>query len=281
MLFFSLIDYRIYKGKLADIAIIASIVMLAMVLVPGLGMTVKGSTRWLRLGFSFQPSEIMKIALIVFLAAKLSKDPKKNKQFWKGIAPLLGVVLVICFLLYKEPHMSAIGITCFISAIMIFVSGMQMKQILLAAPPVLIVGVWYLIQEPYRVERIVSFLDPWKDMLDSGWQAVQSLYAIGSGGLFGVGLGNSTQKYMYIPEPHNDFIFSIFAEEFGFIGVVFVIFLFGVFIWRGITIAMKAPDMFGTLLAIGITSLIAIQALLKIAIVSALFPVTRNTTSIL
>ncbi len=129
-------------------------------------------------------------------------------------------------------------------------------------------------QEEYRVQRLVGFLDPWSDLLDTGWQAVQSLYAVGSGGLFGVGIGNSTQKYMYMSEPHNDFIFAIWAEEFGFVGVVFVLVLFGIFIWRGMTIALKAQDMFGTLLALGITTLIAVQALLNIAIVSALFPVT-------
>lgn len=277
MIFFSFFDYRLFSGKLANIGIVVAIVLLALVLVPGVGITIKGATRWIRIpgiGFRFQPSEVMKIALIVFLAARLSKDPKKNKKFWKGIFPLLAVAGVICLLLYKEPHMSAIGIVCMVSAVMIFVGGMQMKQILIAAPPILVVGLIYLIQEPYRVKRLVSFLDPWEDMLDTGWQAVQALYAVGSGGLFGVGLGNSTQKYMYIPEPHNDFIFAILAEELGLIGAIFVLILFGIFIWRGITIAMKAPDMFGTLLAIGITSLVAIQALLNIAIVCALFPVT-------
>lgn len=274
MTIISFIDYRIYKGKIADLAIIGSIVLLALVLVPGVGQTIKGATRWIKIGISFQPSEIMKIALIIFLAAKLSKDPKKNKKFFKGILPILAVIGVICVLLYKEPHMSAIGIVCMVSAVMIFVGGMQMKQIMIAAPPILIVGIIYLLQEPYRVKRLVGFLNPWDDLLDSGWQAVQALYAVGSGGLFGVGLGNSTQKYMYIPEPHNDFIFAILSEELGFIGAISVIALFGVFIWRGITIAMKAPDMFGSLLAVGITSLVAIQALLNIAIVCALFPVT-------
>lgn len=274
MFFFSFIDYRIYKGKLANIGIIGGIGLLALVLVPGFGVTVKGATRWLNIGFSFQPSEIVKIAIIVYLAAQLSKNPKKNKKFWKGIVPHLAVIGVICLLLYKEPHYSAIGIICMVSAVIIFTSGMKMTQIIVAAPPIILVGIVYLLQEEYRVQRIVSFLDPWQDLLDTGWQAVQSLYAVGSGGLFGVGLGNSTQKYMYIPEPQNDFIFSIWAEEAGFVGVILVLALFGIFIWRGITIAMKSPDMFGTLLAIGITSLVAIQALLNIAIVSALFPVT-------
>ncbi len=216
----------------------------------------------------------MKIALIVFLADRFSRDPKKNKQFIKGICPQLVVVGIIALLLYKEPHYSALGITCMVAAIMIFTAGMKLSQILAIGPPILAVGVYYLLQEPYRVKRLQYVFRPWEDMLDSGWQAMQSLYAIGTGGLFGVGLGNSTQKYMYIPEPHNDFIFSIWAEETGFVGVVFVCILFAILIWRGITIAMKAPDMFGTLLAIGIISLIAVQVILNIAIVSATFPVT-------
>ena len=126
----------------------------------------------------------------------------------------------------------------------------------------------------YRLERVVSFLDPWKDAQDSGWQIIQSLYAIGSGGLFGVGLGNSKQKYLYISEPHNDFIFAVLAEELGFFGCVIVIALFGIFIWRGILIAMKAPDMFGSLLATGITSLIGIQVIMNIAVVTSSMPVT-------
>ncbi len=274
MIVVSMIDYKIYRGRIADIAIIVSIVLLILVLVPGIGRTVKGATRWVYLGFQFQPSEIMKIGLIVFLAAKLSKDPKKNKNFIKGILPYLAVVGLICFLLYKEPHYSALGITVIVTAIMIFTAGMRIRDIIVMGVPTLAVLVFFLVQEEYRVKRLLSFFDPWQDLLDSGWQAVQSLYAVGSGGLFGVGLGNSTQKYMYIPEPQNDFIFSIWAEEMGFVGVVFVVLLFGIFIWRGITIALNAPDMFGSLLAIGITSLVGVQSMLNIMIVSALFPVT-------
>lgn len=226
------------------------------------------------MGFQFQPSEIMKIALIIFLADRLSRDPKKNKQFIKGICPYLAVVGVICVLLYKQPHYSALGITAMVSMIMIFAAGMKLSQIIGFGALALPVGIYYLLQEPYRVKRIQYVFRPWEDMLDSGWQAMQSLYALGSGGIFGMGLGNSTQKYMYIPEPHTDFIFSIWAEETGFFGVVVVCILFAILIWRGMTIAMKAPDMFGTLLAIGIVSLIAVQVVLNIAIVSATFPVT-------
>ena len=131
-----------------------------------------------------------------------------------------------------------------------------------------------IIAEPYRLQRVLTFLDPWKDPTDTGWQVIQSLYAIGSGGLFGAGLGQSKQKYLYLPEPHNDFIFSVLAEELGFVGCVFVIVLFAIFIWRGILIAMKAPDMFGSLVAAGITALVGIQVVINIAVVTSSMPAT-------
>ena len=135
-------------------------------------------------------------------------------------------------------------------------------------------AIFLIVKEPYRLQRVITFLDPWKDATGDGWQVIQSLYAIGSGGLFGAGLGESKQKYLYIPEPHNDFIFSILGEELGFIGCVVVIILFAILIWRGILIAMKAPDMFGSLLAIGITALIAIQVVINIAVVTSSMPAT-------
>jgi len=131
-----------------------------------------------------------------------------------------------------------------------------------------------IVKSPYRLKRVVSFLDPWKDATDTGWQVIQSLYAIGSGGLFGVGLGDSKQKYLYIPEPHNDFIFSIIGEELGFVGCTVIIVLFAIFIWRGILIAMRAPDMFGSLVAVGITALIGIQVIINIAVVTSSMPAT-------
>ena len=167
--------------------------------------------------------------------------------------------------------MVIIGIVC----VMMVIAGCKMWQMIV---PGCAVGIPALIAliifEPYRLKRVTTFLNPWSDAKGDGWQVIQSLYAIGSGGLFGVGLGNSKQKYLYISEPHNDFIFAVLAEELGFIGCVAVIVLFGIFIWRGILIAMKAPDMFGSLLATGITSLIGIQAIINIAVVTSSIPVT-------
>ena len=156
-------------------------------------------------------------------------------------------------------------------------SGCKIKYFIVFGIPLAVIGVAALLfksGQGFRMTRVLTFFDPWQDISGDGWQVVQSLYAIGSGGLFGVGLGDSTQKYSYIPEPHNDFIFAVLAEELGFIGCTIVIVLFAILIWRGITIAMKAPDMFGSLLAAGITSMIAIQVLINIAVVTASMPVT-------
>ena len=184
---------------------------------------------------------------------------------------LLGV---IAGLLLFEPHMSATVIILIISASIMFSAGLSWKYIIPVGIGGVAACVVLALTAEYRMKRVMIFLDPWQDKLGDGWQIIQSIYAIASGGLFGVGLGKSTQKYMYIPEPHNDFIFAILSEELGFIGALGVIALFAIFIWRGIVIAMKAPDMFGTLLAVGITTMVGIQALLSIAVVSSAIPVT-------
>ena len=178
-------------------------------------------------------------------------------------------------LLLLQPHFSAsiviIGIVC----VMMIVAGCKFTQFLAIGCGLGIPGaILLIVKSPYRLQRVVSFLDPWKDATDTGWQVIQSLYAIGSGGLFGVGLGDSKQKYLYIPEPHNDFIFSIIGEELGFIGCTIIIILFAIFIWRGILIAMRAPDMFGSLLAVGITALVGIQVIINIAVVTSSMPAT-------
>ena len=163
-----------------------------------------------------------------------------------------------------------------LAAILMILAGCKIRYFIFVGIPLAALGIFAIIVagQGFRMQRILTFFDPWQDIKGKGWQIVQSLYAIGSGGLFGVGLGESKQKYLYIPEPHNDFIFAVLAEELGFIGCAIVIILFAILIWRGITIAMKAPDMFGSLLAAGITSMIAIQVLVNIAVVTASMPVT-------
>ncbi len=274
MMFISKIDYRFYK-KFYKHAWWIALLLLALVIIAG--RTVNGAKRWIYVTetLSFQPSEIVKFLMIVFYAGILVKNRDELSKYGKGfikhilfLAPIIGLLLL-------QPHFSASIVIIGICSIMMIMAGCKFWHFLatgaVAGIPALIL---LIIKEPYRLQRVVTFLDPWKDATGTGWQVIQSLYAIGSGGLFGAGLGESKQKYLYIPEPHNDFIFSILGEELGFIGCAFVLILFAVFIWRGILIAMKAPDMFGSLVAIGITALVAIQVIINVAVVTSSMPAT-------
>ena len=272
MYIFSNIDYR-RIALVSPILMAISIILLILVLF--FGTNVNGSTRWFNFGFtSFQPSELAKLALILFLSFSLSKNSDKLKFFFRGLVPYLMLIGVIGFLLYEEPHMSCIILIVLVSVIMIFCAGAKIWHFVLLAAPVLILGERIVMMDQYRRERFLSFLDPFKYQQGSGFQVVNSLYAIASGSIFGRGLGKSLQKYLYIPEPHNDFIFSVLAEELGFIGALTVVVLFLLLIWRGIKIAMNAPDMMGSLIAIGITSLIAAETIINIAVVTSTVPAT-------
>ena len=274
MAFISKIDYRFYQ-KFYKHAWWLSIILLILVKV--MGTEVNGAKRWIKITetLSFQPSELVKFLMIIFYAGILVRDRDELPFYWKGLVKHMLYLVPIIGLLLLEPHMSAsmviIGIVC----VMMIVAGCRFKHFALTGIGVGIPGLFGLIAlEPYRLKRFVTFMNPWQDITGDGWQVVQSLYAIGSGGLFGVGLGDSKQKYLYIPEPHNDFIFSILAEELGFVGCAVVLILFAVFIWRGVLIAMKAPDMFGSLIAIGITALVAIQVIINVAVVTSSMPAT-------
>lgn len=275
MLFVSKIDYRIYK-KFHVAIYVVSIVLLILPLIPGISSgEIRGAKRWINLGFmDFQPSEFAKLAIILFLSAKLADNHKKLKKFWGGFVLNYIWVGIICALLYLEPHYSALALIFIISTIIMFVAGAKIKHFLLCISAVLPLGIFGIFISNYRLERIFGFLDPWSDPTGSGWQVIKSLYAIGSGGIFGLGLGKSRQKYLYLPDAHNDFILAIVGEELGLIGMIGVMLLFLILIWRGIIIATKAKDMFASLVATGITMLVAIQILLNIAIVTGWFPVT-------
>lgn len=274
MAFISKIDYRFYQKFYKQAWWISVILLAAVILV---GREVNGAKRWIYVTetLSVQPSEMVKFLMIVFYAGILVKDKDELSLYGKGLlkhclflAPIIGLLLL-------EPHLSSsmviIGIVC----VMMIIAGCKFKHFFLtgvgAGMPLLTLAI---VLSPYRLKRLVTFLDPWQDARGDGWQVIQSLYAIGSGGLFGVGLGDSKQKYLYIPEPHNDFIFSILSEELGFIGCTVILVLFAIFIWRGILIAMKAPDMFGSLLAVGITALVAIQVIINVAVVTSSMPAT-------
>lgn len=263
-------DYK-RIGKLSPLIVTVALVLLVLVLIPGVGTTRNNATRWL---FGFQPSEIAKFAVIVFFSYSLSKNYQKLQFFWKGFIPYLLVLGVFAVLLMLEPHFSCTMLIAFTAFLLLFVAGAKIRHFVIVGLPAVPAIIALVILEPYRLARVLSFLDPFADIQGDGWQVVQSLYAIGSGGLFGLGLGKSRQKFLNIPEPHNDFIFSILAEELGFIGAVLVVVLFMILIIRGIRIASQAPDLFGTLMATGIIGLIAIQVILNIAVVTSSMPVT-------
>lgn len=277
----SRVDYRFLK-KYYWIVYHISWIILLLVLVPSLGHSVNGANRWLDLKFiQFQPSEITKVGLIIFYAGYLSDHKNELTELWRGfVKPLLYLVLPVGILFIVQNHMSVSLVIGIVTITMMVMAGCRISHFLNTGALAVsgLAGIFGILQMSgkggFRLERISTFFDPWSDSLGTGYQMVQSLYAIGSGGFFGVGLGNSKQKYLYIPEPHNDFIFAILAEELGFLGCAAVIILFAVFVWRGILIAMKSQDMFGSLLAIGITTLIGAQAIINIAVVTASVPTT-------
>lgn len=268
------VDYK-KIGKWSPVFLIISIVLLVIVAIPGIGHEENGSRRWIYIGsFHFQPSELVKLSVILFFAYSLSKRKDQLQSFFKGLLPYILIIGVFAGLLLMEPHLSCTIVITGVAAVMLFCAGAKIRHfVLMALPAIAGLGVVIAFSD-YRRARVLSFLDPWADFHGNGWQIVQSLYAIGSGGLFGRGLGKSLQKFLYIPEPQNDFILSVLAEELGFIGVLAVLLLFLIFIWRGVKIATNAPDVFGSLIAIGITSLVAIQVIINVAVVTSSMPVT-------
>lgn len=266
-----LIDYHLLK-KFTVFAYGVTVVALVAVLF--VGSTINGATRWLNIaGISFQPSELAKYVIVFFLAMMIDKYGKVNRN-WKIPLIYLGSAALFALLVYKENNLSIAAIIMFVAFIMIFVSGMSFKETFALIGIGGVAGTIGIFSSDYRTERFISFLDPWKYASDEGYQLVHSLYALGSGGLFGVGLGNSKQKALYMPEPHNDFIFAIIGEELGLIGCIVVIAIFVVLIVAGIKVASRARDRYGKLLATGIISVIAIQAIINIAVVTGSMPVT-------
>ena len=237
---------------------------------------VNGAKRWIQLGpLSFQPSELTKYVVVLFLSLSLDIKGDKVKRFWTGIVPYLGVSGFFAALILAEKNLSIAAIIMIVTFIMLFVSGGRIKDLFGKVAPVLLVAVMFFIfGEDYRRARMLNFLNPWQDPAGDGFQLIQSFYALGAGGITGLGLGQSRQKTLYMPEPHNDFIFSIIGEELGLIGCLFIIILFVFFVWRGVKVAMKSKDTYGTLLAVGITSIIAVQAIINIAVVTGSMPVT-------
>lgn len=286
MFFFSKFDYRIFK-RFYWVIYWISVGILLLVLIPGLKSSANGATRWINLGFmQFQPSELTKVGMIIFYAGYLSDHKNELRDFKKGfLKPLIFLIPPVAIAYVFQNHLSVCLVMGAITCVMMIMAGCKLSHFILSGLSVGGLGGGALAlflatkgqsagNESFRIDRILNFMDPWQDPTGTGWQAIQSLYAIGSGGLFGVGLGESKQKYLYIPEPQNDFIFSILAEELGFVGCAIVIILFALFIWRGILIAMKAPDMFSSLLATGITALVMVQVVINIGVVTNSIPNT-------
>lgn len=258
--------------KLRWVIMGVSIALLLLVFVPGIGVESYGAKRWLNLGFTtIQPSEIAKFALVIFISGYI-KD--KRCDSWRVIFTTIASGGVVALLLMLEPNMSITVCVVGVVLVMLFVGGMKVRQLLLLAIP-LVVGVVVLILiEPYRLQRLMAFLDPWQSPKEEGYQLIQSYYAIGSGGLFGVGLFNSRQKYLFLPFAESDFIFSVICEELGLFGCIFVIGLFVCLIACGIRVAMGANSSFDCYLATGITAVIAVQTLINVAVVSGSIPPT-------
>lgn len=236
---------------------------------------VNGAKRWIGVGtYGIQPSEIAKIMIIIYLADIIARKGEKIKSFTKGVVPVLLVSGILAVLIIKEPNMSTSMIIMAVAFCMLIVGGSKFSHLFGLVLVGLSGGVALAMSASYRRDRVLSFLNPWKDSLGSGYQVIQSLYALGAGGLFGVGLGQSRQKWYYIPEAQNDFIFAIIGEELGLLGVLFVILLFVLLVWRGMKIALNCEDRFGSLLAVGITALIAVQSSINLLVVSSFMPVT-------
>ncbi len=259
--------------KLAYPGILVSVILLSLLLIPHVGIKAGGATRWLRIGiFSFQVTEMVKIAMVLFLAHLLTRKIKHVTEFKRGILIPLSVTLLIVLLIILEPDFGTAVIITAILMLMLYLSGCRILHLAGLAALFAPVGLWLIFHKSYRLERLMSFLDPWKDPKHSGFQIIQSLLSFGSGGTFGVGIGDGMQKLFYLPEPHTDFILSIIAEEGGFIAVALILFFFVLLIIRGFMISFKAPDLFSTLLAAGLTMLIALEAFINIAGVMGLIP---------
>jgi len=281
------LDYRLLR-KLSIPLLILSLLLLLLVFVPGVGISANGARRWIRMWPStFQPSELVKLCFVIFLADYVSHPRwapasirrmnaahavrKKMENPWSGFVYPLGVLLVFQAVLIVQPDFGAfmsLGLLCLS---ILFLAGARFRFFLMLAPPGL-AAVAYLVQAPYRLRRLTAFLDPWKDQQGSGYQLVQSLLSFGNGGLLGTGLGEGRQKLFFLPEPHTDFIFSMIGEELGFVRALLVVLLFALILYRGYRVSSEASDPFGQVLGLGLTLMIALQALFHMAVATGLLP---------
>lgn len=265
--------YRNLK-KLKWPALIVSLALLAAVFVPGLGVENYGATRWIGLGpITIQPSEIAKFGFIIFAAAYASEKPERMKKF-TGMLPVLAAGGGICVLIIAEPNMSVTMVVGLLMVAMLFLGGVKIKHFLIILLPIALAVPVLIVMEPYRLQRLYAFLDPWSSPQGEGYQLIQSLYALGNGSWLGTGLFNSMQKYRYLPFAESDFILAVIGEEFGYIGIILLFLVFGAIIFCGIRTAARCKDMFGFLTASGITAVYAIQVVINALVVSGSIPPT-------
>jgi cell division protein FtsW len=259
------------------LSMIVLILVLIMVLIPGIGHRAGGASRWLRIfSFSLQPAELAKPVMVIFLARWLA-DHHHEADTLKTFAVCMAALFAVALPILMEPDLGMTITLSLITVVMLFAAGTRIKYLALTALACVPVLYLLIFRVSYRLERITAFLHPWDDPRDSGYQIIHSFKAFGSGGLTGTGLGNSVQKLFYLPEPHTDFIMSVLAEEFGFIGVITVLALFSLVIWRGLKIALEAKDLFGTFLALGATLIIGLQAFINAGVTMGLLP-TKGLT---
>jgi len=271
------LDYR-RLDRLALPILAVTLLLLLAVLTPGIGVKVGGAKRWLHApGFNFQPAEVAKLAIILYAASLLSRRGDRVRESVAGFLPLVVIGALIATLLLAQPDFGGAAMVAALVTIMLFVGGTKVKYLAygaIAAVPALVALV---ATSSYRRTRVLAFLDPWSSRSDTGYQIVQSFLAFGAGGWHGVGLGDGRQKLLYLPEAHTDFIFSVVGEEMGLIGVLVILGLYGTILWRGTRIAMRAPDPFGAYLAVGLTSLVGLQAIMNMGVVMGLLP-TKGLT---
>ena len=266
------IDYHRYQRWIYFILLL-SLFSLVLVFAPGIGGKVRGAARWLRLGpLTLQPSEFAKLAVVLFLAYSLSRKQDKMKYFAIGFLPHMLVAGLFIALILKEPDFGTSVTLLAIVFTMLFVGGTRVTHILLALGACIPLGALMVLRDPKKFARVLSFMDPWKHGQDVGYQLKQALLAIGSGGLWGLGPGQSRAKLFYLPDCHTDFILAIFSEELGFLGVLLVLALFTIVICRGLRLSLKAPDNFGSYLALGLTLMIGLPALINMGVVSGILP---------
>ena len=266
--------YRIFTYPV----LLISFMLLILIHIKGFGITAGGATRWLHLGIiNFQPTEIARLALVLYLAYSLSKKQKLIKEFSVGFLPHLIMLCFFVVLLIIQPDFGSVIIFGAITWIMMFVGGVSLKHLFFFLVSGLPIIYYFILNAEYRLKRLLSFLDPWQYPADSGYQIVHSLMAFGSGGITGAGIGNSYQKLFFLPEPHTDFIFSVIGEEAGLWGVMVLFILYGIILWRGISIARNAEDSFGALTAIGITTALGLQICINMGVAVGLLP-TKGLT---